>query len=141
PVHRLADYSGKTYGTAARAEREFKLTLTGEPIQRLSMEEIAASMHAAMTDATDSDPASWHAPKITGTAYYHDSEPKGFIFRDIYFDTKDMLNYQFEVSYRYRNRYKSAGKYEDHLKKPNWQEFWPHRLEFQAKVNRLEFPG
>lgn len=148
PVHRAADYKGKVYGTGiatgdtqqetgARAEREYKLSLVGEVLETMPLDAVAQALHEALSRAV-LEKERWSAPLLTNTWYYPDAKAKPFLFRDVYFDTKDRLNYQFGVSYRYRNRFKDRKDYGYHLKKPNWSEYWPYRLEFQAKVDREE---
>ena len=61
PVHRAADYKGKVYGTGiasgdteletgARAEREYKLSLVGAGLERMSLKQVAKALHEALSE-------------------------------------------------------------------------------------------
>lgn len=136
-LHTAALRSSQAFGTPPRLEREFKFSLTGSGVSRYSLSELSDEILEALK-ATMQTSDVWSAPKFTGTNYFVDQGVKDFVFRDVYFDTADRLNFQHGVSYRLRNRYSSIKGYEYHTKKPFWSEVWPHRVEFQAKTERQE---
>lgn len=135
---RLLDSEG--VGTPARAEREFKFSIVTEAQEERDLLDVAKEMRNAL-ERRLSDRSVWNASKLVNADYYVDDGAEDFLFRDIYFDTKDKLAYKNQISYRYRNRYKSWGAYKEHIKQPDWPTLWPYRLEFQAKVNRKELGG
>ncbi len=125
------------YGTAARAEREFKYSLRAKNLSEYRLEDISKRLRKALAKKGD-DREVWNAPRHTQSDYYVDDKTEDFVFRDIYFDTPDDHAYRERVSYRLRNRYKSWKAYKIHVKQQDWPEEWPYRLEFQAKTGRQE---
>lgn len=140
PVHTAKLLSKEGHGTPIRTEREFKFSLVGKKISKMTLEEVAESVQEALERAVQQEQV-WNAPQLVGNSYYSDPQVKDFVFRDVYFDTPDFLNYKHSLSYRLRNRYSSMSAYKYHVKRPFWSEFWPYRAEFQAKVNRKEVGG
>ncbi|RMG42268.1 MAG: hypothetical protein D6719_06915 [Candidatus Dadabacteria bacterium] len=136
-IHSSKLLEAKAYGTAARKEREFKWSIRVPQNSGLSLKEIARTINSALLKSLDNS-ANWQAPVHTGNKYYLDKKAKEFVFRDIYFDTADQLSYRGDVSYRLRNRYKDYSSYKRHIKNPDLPQYWPYRLEYQAKVNRKD---
>lgn len=136
PVVTPAILEKEAHGTPRRIEREFKWTLDGIDTESVDLMLVADEINSALRASVQT--GVWEAPKFTGTSYFCDPEAKEFMFRDIYFDTEDRLNYKHDIAYRLRNRYKSLGKYEEYLDNPYWTEAWPYRIEFQGKVNKVE---
>ena len=128
---------GQAHGTPPRIEREFKFSLGGAGLLDKSLDDLSEGILKALEEKVDQRNY-WNVYKHLDQNYYTDSLTKDFVFRDIYFDTLDALNFKHSISYRLRNRYKSLKGYKYHLKKPYWAAQWPYRLEFQAKLNRKE---
>ncbi len=136
-VHSVSLLEKEGHGTQARTEREFKYSIVGAAAEQSDLLDVADYLREAI-EASNSRPDVWEAPKYTKNQYYVDDEVEDFLFRDIYFDTAESLNYKKAVSHRFRNRYRSWDDYKLHLKHPDWPEMWPYRLEFQAKAGREE---
>ncbi|MCB0329364.1 MAG: CotH kinase family protein [Bdellovibrionales bacterium] len=132
---RLFDVTAE--GTPPREEREFKYTIRLSNKAPLDPVELSHVIHQALQKNIE-DESRWLAPFEFGGKYLLDAQSEGFLFRDIYFDTEDEWAYENSISYRYRNRYSSRKNYKRHLKQYQRPEFWPHRLEFQAKFDREE---
>ena len=137
PIHSASLLKVNAFGTAPRIEREFKHSIVGENIDQISLEDISDNVNEALNKAVE-DKNRWHASKLVGEDFYADESVADFMFRDIYFDTADHLNYKAAVSYRLRNRFTSMRAYKYHVKRPTWSRSWPYRLEFQAKTDRKE---
>ena len=131
---------GKAHGTPRRTEREFKFSLSGPGVEKHSLDWISKQIYKALNKSLDQSKA-WTINNLLENNYYHDKAVKDFVFRDIYFDTPDDLAYQHQISYRLRNRYFSLKDYNYHLKDQNLSDYWPYRLEYQAKFNRKELGG
>lgn len=128
----------EAFGTPGRTEREFKFSLIGVDTEANDLKSLALEVNKALTASLENSTSTWKAPKLVGNQFYIDKDIGKFLFRDYYFDTFDNLLYKNQISYRYRNRYSNLKEYKLHLKNPNRPEYWPYRLEFQAKVNRKE---
>lgn len=137
-THSTKLIGSKAYGTPSRTEREFKFSLIGVDTEKQDLEALAKEVHKALSLSLSKAESNWSAPKYTGTNYYLDDDIGKFLFRDYYFDTKNNELYNNQISYRYRNRYSNLKDYKRHIKNPYIPEYWPYRLEFQAKVNRKE---
>lgn len=137
-VQPLNVLSEKAYGTPGRTEREFKFSLIGVDTTKYDLKSLAMEVNKALTDSLADSSSTWSAPKLVGNQFYIDDDIGKFLFRDYYFDTLDNLLYKKQISYRYRNRYSNLKDYKYHLKHPNRPEYWPYRLEFQAKTKRKE---
>jgi hypothetical protein len=124
-------------GTPGRIEREYKYTFINFDLSDTDGLSVANEIQQALRDSV-SIPNHWSAPKYVGNNYYIALEPEEFMYRDIYLDTPDLLNYKYDVSYRFRNRYEKSKYYEWHTQDPHKERYWPYRLEFQAKTFRKE---
>lgn len=129
---------GVAHGTPRRVEREFKFSVVvPENSGDISLDELAEDIQQALSESLK-EPGRWKAVAHTHNDYWVDPAVKDFVFRDVYFDTDNSLNYENQISYRLRNRYKSLKAYKYHVKSPNWTLQWPYRIEFQAKTDRAE---
>ena len=124
-------------GTAPRAEREFKFSLQMPWQESPKLMKVASKIRKAL-ERRSHDKTVWQAPQYLDSEYYVDSKAEEFLYRDIYFDTPELLAYKNQISYRLRNRFKDRKSYKEHVKRQDWVALWPYRLEFQAKVNRRE---
>lgn len=123
----------KALGTEKRTEREFKFTI--KTVDEHDGSEIASKLIAALSAKNN---ALWNAENLVNQSYWVDPEVKDFAFSDIYFDTADLLNHKYAISYRLRTRYKSLKDHDKNISKPQDPSHWPYRLEFQAKTGRKE---
>ncbi|MCB0319687.1 MAG: hypothetical protein KDD60_02105, partial [Bdellovibrionales bacterium] len=140
-VHSLALLDGEAVGTSPRVEREYKFSLKGSGVHGRDLLDVAndirKGLEASLIPGTQESQV-WSAPKKVGSMYYVDKTAEEFLFRDIYFDTEDELNFKHEISYRFRNRYIDWDHYKEHVEHRENTALWPYRLEFQAKVERDE---
>ncbi len=128
-------------GTPPREEREFRYRL-GYPenssagaVARLDGDMVALTINQALKEAVENR-SLWRASEITQTPYRASDEFETSVYRDIYIDSPDQVNYKNNISYRLRNRFKSLRSHNQHLKEPQHPAFWPYRSEFQGKVGR-----
>ena len=136
-AHARVSLNQPVFGTEPRAEREFKFSLRMPWDETPNLMKVASKIRKALERRAQDDTV-WNAPKYVSTDYYVDKEAEEFLYRDVYFDTPDLLAYKNQISYRLRNRYKDRKSYKEHVKRQDWPALWPYRLEFQAKVNRKE---
>jgi len=136
-VHQVSLLEKQGAGTPNRTEREFKFSVRSSKGREPDLMDVSKKIRKGLRRRA-ADRNVWNASRLIGADYYVDDEAEDFLFRDVYFDTKDGLAFKNQISYRYRNRYKSWKAYKEHLKKQDWPTLWPYRLEFQAKVNRQE---
>lgn len=139
-VHSPELVNQEAYGTSGRWEREYKYTFTNFNSEKHDSLSIAEGVRKALEE-TSKDRTYWSVSKYVPNDFYADKQAEEFLYSDIYFDTPSRLNHKFEVSYRYRNRYKNQKTYSYHNKDYYRSRFWPYRLEFQAKTNREELGG
>lgn len=121
-------------GTLPRSEREFKYGVKG---RELDFQSFAIKISEALKEATRTTEG-WHAPAYTHTNFWP-SEVTGEepAYLDIYFDTDDGVNAKHGISYRLRYRFNSIKSHNNYLRYPDRAEFWPYRVEFQAKTGRV----
>jgi hypothetical protein len=136
-VHSASLLKVPAFGTASRSEREYKYTILADISSDDDLQEYAMHINKALSEALDKKDF-WQAPNHTASNYRIDLEPKPFLYRDIYFDTIEGLLYREQISYRLRNRFKSLKAYGLYVKNQHLPQYWPYRLEFQAKTNRKE---
>lgn len=136
-VHSASLLNVAAFGTTARSEREYKYTILADINSDDDLQEYAMHINKALSEALDKKDF-WQAPIHTGSNYRIDLEPKPFLYRDIYFDTIEGLLYREQISYRLRNRFKNLKDYGLYVKNQHLPQYWPYRLEFQAKTNRKE---
>ncbi|MCB0328831.1 MAG: CotH kinase family protein [Bdellovibrionales bacterium] len=137
PVHHRSLLNAEAHGTPLRIEREYKFSVNATDGVERDLMDVAKEIRNGL-ERRVADRTVWNAPTFTSSDYYVDDTAEDFLFRDIYFDTPQSLAYKNQISYRYRNRYKSWKAYKEHIKKQDWPTLWPYRLEFQAKVGRQE---
>ncbi len=137
PKHNIGLLSKKAFGTPKRVEREFKFSISGKGLDGKDLDWVSKEVNKSFKKAVKEEEL-WAVHEHVENKFYIDNQVKDFVFRDVYFDTDDLVNYRHSVSYRFRNRYPSLKSYEYHVKKPFWTEHWPYRLEYQAKFNRNE---
>ena len=124
-------------GTAARLEREYKLGLAAPEAKFTQPIVIAQGLKEAIDRALENK-GSWQISSELENFYYSTFSERGFLFRDIYFDTEDNLNRKYDISYRLRHRWKTYKDYRDHESKQFDQRFFPIRCEIQVKTDRRE---
>lgn len=129
-----------SFGTPARQEQEFKHSIAVHKDRLLDVEALAREVLSEL-EIRLREKAGFSAPSFTGVPYFVDPRAIDLLFRDIYFDTLDALLERHQVSYRVRHRWRSASSYSRHLEHPRWTQDWPHRVDFQAKVDRTERGG
>jgi CotH kinase protein len=140
-VHPVGSQEVDGAGTPPRHEREFRYGIyaaaTGGGIDAvgLNSDQLAALIHTALKGGV-SQTKRWSAPLITGTSYRVSDAVDTSVYRDIYIDSPDGVNYRNNISYRLRNRFKSLSVHKRHVKDPLHPGFWPYRSEFQAKTGR-----
>lgn len=139
-VHKPLLMTDEPHGTIGRWEREHKYTFLNLNFEETDPIPLAEEIRTALKNKVN-DSSFWSINKKLDDNYYVDDEVKDFVFRDVYFDTKDGLNHKHGVSYRYRNRYSSEKSYKYHNKDLSRSAYWPYRLEFQAKTKRRELGG
>lgn len=135
--HTRALLSERAYGTPARSEREFKVSVNDTNLTSKEVEAWAHEMKALLAEKVG-DIDYWAAPNLVGQKYFVENDVKTYLYRDIYFDTEDELCKQHNVSYRLRNRFKTLPEHNEHFKDLKNEEWWPYRAEFQAKYDRKE---
>ncbi len=125
--------TGLVVGTPPRAEKEYKLTLSGFGDRRSKdlMLEISRAMEEAVADE-----GIWHAPKNVDRRYGLTPPAKARAYVDYYFDDEKQELLKRDASYRLRYRFKTARRFLKHLQSPEKTEFWPYRSEVQFKYGR-----
>ncbi len=123
-------------GSPPRLEREYTFDFLDSKLDSKDPNDLAKEVLAAIKKSLGND--EWEAPKIVGSPYFTDEVVKEYFYRDIYFDTPDNINYNSNTLYRLRNRFKGKKKYEKHLKDQDNADYWPYRIEFQAKTDFRE---
>lgn len=140
-VHPTQGQVGDGAGTPPRHEREFRYGIsavaTGAGIDTVGLDSdgLATLIHDALKVGVG-ESKRWSAPVITGTQYRVSDEVDTSVYRDVYIDSPEGVNYRNNISYRLRNRFKSLSVHKRHIKDPLHPGFWPYRSEFQAKTGR-----
>lgn len=140
-VHPVGIASTRGSGTSPREEREFRYGIFNSSHSQqgdsaaIEGDRIAEIVNNSLKEAVV-DASFWEAPRFTKTPYKVSEYFETSVYRDIYIDSPEQVNYRNNISYRLRNRFKSLRVHNQHLKQPNHPGFWPYRSEFQAKVGR-----
>jgi len=133
PLYKLTK-STDAVGWKPRTEREFKFEIRpmekGAPISSLGK-----ILRRQLTLAVKNEDH-WNAPGYFKGSYYLTHASKPFVFRDIYFDTKDGLTQKHDISYRLRYRWKDIYAYNNYIAGARNRTSLPVRAEIQAKVGR-----
>ncbi len=124
-------------GTPIRLEREYKLGLKAPEAKFTQPVIIAQGLKDALDKALE-DKTAWQISSELDNFYYCTFSPQAFLFRDVYFDTKNNLNRKYKISYRLRHRWKTYKDYIDHEGRQYDRRFFPIRCEIQVKTNRQE---
>lgn len=140
-IHPIGSQVEDGAGTPPRHEREFRYGIFaaanggGIDAVGLDSDQLATLIHTALKGGV-AETKRWSAPLITGTQYRVSDAVDTSVYRDIYIDSPDRVNYRNNISYRLRNRFKSLSVHKRHVKDPLHPGFWPYRSEFQAKTGR-----
>jgi hypothetical protein len=141
--------SAPVSGDDAREEREFKYSFRGPGLLEYSTLALAQQAYLAM-DAARVNNSLWQAPRLVSAdpnnpVQYgiRNNQITNLSFFDIYFDTDSDANYQFNVEYRFRQRFDNRrllNAYLAPVDPPNANT--SDRLEAMSKVGRnLLEPG
>ncbi len=126
----------KSYGLN-RWEKEFKYIITSK--KSLDINEIGSIVKDALFKLNQNN--NFKMTKILQQEYAI-SETYGVeFFKDIYFDTADLINYKTLGSYRLRQRFESYDQYRKHLQNPSSIKHFPHRASLQTKTNHKVVDG
>lgn len=120
-------------GKPQRLEREFKIGISGAT--KIRTKEINEAVFQAVSKAL-SNGNQWHAPREVSSDYFLTASDEIFIFRDLYFDTQDMLLTKANGAIRIRYRWDSEFSYKNFLKGNHGPEARPTRVEIQSKTDR-----
>lgn len=126
-------------GDAGREEREYKFTIQGTGLNQFDTNRLATEIRQTLEKNISA--AKWQAPKLVSASYTLDRETADPVFVDIYYDMPTSLNYDHDVSYRFRMRFGNVGRVQNFVKKSEQGEDQPRRMEYQAKVDRKWVPG
>jgi hypothetical protein len=129
--------NAKAVGTPIRLEREYKLGLSAPEAKFTQAITLAEGLKDTLDKALE-DKTAWRISSELENFYYCTFSPKDFLFRDIYFDTKDDLNQKHAISFRLRHRWKSYKDYRDYESRQFDRRFFPIRCEIQVKTDRRE---
>ncbi len=116
-------------GTPERLEREYKTAFWSK--NQANPRKIIVQLQRQLTKATSENRL--HLPSFTGQSYSIDQTFQGFIFKDIYLDTKDLNVLQSRSSYRLRYRWNRISSFARHQIFPFLKPFYPTRCEIQFK--------
>jgi hypothetical protein len=140
-VHSVGTSSAQGSGTPPREEREYRYSITssaqGEDGHATDLDGdwLATIINKALKKSVE-DPSLWQAVQVAKAPYKASENFETSVYRDIYIDSKERVNYKNNISYRLRNRFKSLRGHNQYIKQPTQPDFWPYRSEFQAKVGR-----
>ena len=123
-------------GSPPRLEREYTFDFLDSNLDSQDPNDLAEEVLDSIKKNLDN--GSWAVPKIIESDYFTDDIVKEYFYRDIYFDTPDNLSYNSNTLYRLRNRFKGIKAHEKHLKDQDNPDYWPYRIEFQAKTDVRE---
>ncbi len=133
------DGMARAVGTPPRAEREFKIGITGDTSRFLLDDEFISlqrAIHQGLENALVS--TNWSAPNLTGQPYFVERDPMMAVFRDLYFDTDDFSLCRNGDIYRLRHRFITPKQLAMHETRPTERDYFPYRGEIQAKTGRVE---
>lgn len=140
-VHPVGMVFAQGSGTPPRDEREYRYAISSSPQQDRAAaaspdgDRVASVINNALKKSVQ-DSSLWQACSVSNAPYRVSENFESSVYRDIYIDSAERVNYKNNISYRLRNRFKSLRAHNQHLKQPSHPGFWPYRSEFQAKVGR-----